>query len=513
MRGVFITTFGVVALCLSGCGQQVRVGSKQFTESVILGEMARLSGTTEAVPVEHRKGMGGTQFLWNGLLWGDIDAYPDYTGTIEQTILADLELPKDEQARYAAIKQALEKSGVKMTPPLGFSNTYAIGMRNEVAAGLGISTISDLRKHPELDLGFSPEFMKRDDGWPGLKQHYQLPHVGGRVRGIDHTLAYEALVQGDIQAMDLYSTDPKIRKYDLRVLTDDREFFPDYSAVFLYRADLAERAPQLVKAMNALAGTIESSEMVDLNARVELDRQQEGVVAGALLGMEVAPTSRILRLWQYTLEHLFLVVTSLTMAICVAIPLGVLAAKRPKLERPIMITAEIIQTVPALAMLVILMLALGRLSDGMEGIKLTRLPTIGPLPAIAALFLYSLLPILRNTHAGISGISGNLRESAEAIGLSPGTQLWQIELPMASRLILAGIKTTAVINVGYATLGGLISAGGYGQPIIEGLYKMDFGVMMEGAVPAAVMAICVKSLFEWGEPLVVPKGLRLKASH
>jgi osmoprotectant transport system permease protein len=129
------------------------------------------------------------------------------------------------------------------------------------------------------------------------------------------------------------------------------------------------------------------------------------------------------------------------------------------------------------------------------------------------LFLYSLLPILRNTHAGITGIPGNLRESAEAIGLSPQAQLWQIELPMAARLILAGIKTTAVINVGYATLGGLISAGGYGQPIIQGLYKMDFTLMMEGAIPAALMAVLVKSLFEWAEPLVVPQGLRLKASH
>ncbi len=513
---VLIASWALLALMTSGCGHGVRIGSKQFTESVILSEIARLKGMTADVPVEHRRGMGGTQFLWNGLLWGDIDAYPDYTGTIEQTILTDVSLPDDEQQRFAAIKAALAERGVQMTRPLGFVNRYEIGMRDDVAEKLGIRSISDLRQHADLKFGFSPEFMNRSDGWDKLKVYYRLPHAGANVRGIDHTLAYEALMQGEmgnIQAMDLYSTDPKIRKYKLRVLVDDEGFFPDYSAVFLYRTDLGRRAPQLVAAMEGMAGAIDQATMVDLNATVELDQQQESVVAGSLLGMQVAPTSMLRRLWRLTLEHLFLVVTSLTMAICVAIPLGVIAAKRPRFERPIMITAEIIQTIPALALLVMLMLALGEFGDWMQMLKLPRLPTIGPIPAIAALFLYSLLPILRNTHAGITGISANLRESAEAIGLSPWAQLWQIELPMASRLILAGIKTTAVINVGYATLGGLISAGGYGQPIIEGLYKLDFGLMMEGAVPAAVMAIGVKSLFEYGERFVVPQGLRLKPSH
>ena len=506
----------LILLALPACGRDVRVGSKAFTESVILSEMVRLKGSTEATPVLHRKGLGGTQFLWQGLVWGDIDAYPDYTGTIEQTILTDVTFPADPEARFAAMRSALAEYDVEITAPLGFYNTYAIGMREEVAEELGIESISDLANHPDLAFGFSPEFMKRDDGWPGVKRHYQLPQGGSQVRDIDHTLAYEALTQGErgeIQAMDLYSTDPKIQKYNLRVLADDRQFFPDYSAVFLYRKDLEPRAPQLVQAINDLAGEIDQSEMIELNALVELDRREEAAAAATLLGVDAPSSSLVRRLIRYTIEHLFLVVTSLAMAICVAIPLGIVAAKRPRFEKPIMVTAEIIQTIPALALLVVLMLALGRLGDVLQALHLERLPTIGPLPAIVALFMYSLLPILRNTHAGITGIPSNLRESAEAIGLSPWAQLKQIELPMASRLILAGIKTTAVINVGYATLGGLISAGGYGQPIIQGLYKLDFGVMMEGALPAAIMAVLVKSLFEWSELIVVPKGLRLKPAH
>jgi osmoprotectant transport system permease protein len=219
------------------------------------------------------------------------------------------------------------------------------------------------------------------------------------------------------------------------------------------------------------------------------------------------------RLWRATLEHLYLVVVSLTAAIVVAVPLGVIAAKRRRSEQLILITAEVIQTIPGLALLVMLMYPIGELGNLMESVGLPRLRTIGPAPAIVALFLYSLLPILRNTHAGITGIPGNLREAAEAIGLSPWAQLWQVELPMASRLILAGIKTTAVINVGYATLGGLIGAGGYGQLIMEGLRKLDFGIMMEGAIPSALMALAVKSLFEVGERFVVPRGLRLKGAH
>ncbi|MCA9270423.1 MAG: ABC transporter permease, partial [Planctomycetales bacterium] len=200
-------------------------------------------------------------------------------------------------------------------------------------------------------------------------------------------------------------------------------------------------------------------------------------------------------------------------AIVVAIPLGVIAAKRPHAERLILTTAEVIQTIPSLALLVMLMYPIAELGDGLERVGLPRISTLGPAPAIIALFLYSLLPIIRNTHAGITGIPGNLREAAEAIGLSSWAQLWQIELPMASRLIYAGVKTTTVINVGYATLGGLIGAGGYGQAIMEGLRKLDFGVMMEGAVPSAVMALVVKGLFELSERYVVPRGLTLRESR
>jgi osmoprotectant transport system permease protein len=136
---------------------------------------------------------------------------------------------------------------------------------------------------------------------------------------------------------------------------------------------------------------------------------------------------------------------------------------------------------------------------------------LGYPQAVVALFLYSLLPIVRNTYTGLRGISPQLQESAVALGLPPLVRLCRIELPLASRTILAGVKTAAVINVGFATLGGFIGAGGYGEPIFTGIRLNDYGVILEGAVPAAVLALLVQGLFELVDRMVVPKGLRLKA--
>jgi len=200
------------------------------------------------------------------------------------------------------------------------------------------------------------------------------------------------------------------------------------------------------------------------------------------------------RLRQHTEEHLSLVLVSLAAAVVISIPLGILAAKRRRLGQIILAVTGTIQTIPSLALLVFMIPVLG----------------IGPRPAIAALFLYSLLPIVRNTYAGLTGIAADVRESAEALGLPSVARLRLIELPLASPTILAGIKTSAVINVGTATLGALIGAGGYGQPILTGIRLANVGLILEGAVPAALMALGAQAAFELLEPALVPRGLRLR---
>ncbi|RUL66514.1 ABC transporter permease subunit [Dyella dinghuensis] len=469
----------------------VRIGSKAFTESVILGEVARLAARQAGVAAEHKRELGGTSILWSALQHGDIDAYPEYTGTITHELLKNLAPDAD----IPTLRAALKPLGIGITDSLGFNDTYAIGMREDRAAQLGISRISDLLPHPDLRLGLSNEFMDRSDGWPGLRQRYGLPQT--QVRGLDHALSYRALASNAVDAIDLYSTDAEIPYYHLRTLDDDRHYFPHYDAIFLYRLSLEQSSPEFVKALQALSGRIGEDAMRQMNAMVKLHGEKETVVAAAFLGVQ--PDSDGASFWsrllQRTVEHLRLVLVSLIAAVLLAVPLGVFAARSRRLGQIVMALTGVLQTIPSLAMFVFMIPLFG----------------IGTWPAVAALFLYSLLPIVRNTYTGLVGIPPDLRESAAALGLPRGVRLRRVELPMALRSILAGVKTAAVINVGTATLGALIGAGGYGQPIVTGIRLDDIGLILEGAIPAALMALAVQGLFEGIEHWLTPRGMRLEA--
>jgi len=473
-------------------GPAVTVASKKFTESVVLGELLLHAARAAGAEATHRRELGGTRIVWNALLRGDVDAYCEYTGTLREEILAGEEVAPG----YEALARALASQGVVLGPALGFENTYAIGMRRDVADSLGVRTISDLRAHPDLALAFTNEFLDRGDGWPSLRDAYALPHAN--VRGVDHDLAYRGLEAGSVQAIDLYSTDAEIRYYDLRVLEDDRRHFPEYAAVLLWRDDLPARAPAVVAAFADLAGRVPATAMVAMNARAKLDRVSESEVAADHLrdatGVAATATTETAarRFAKNLADHLRLVVVSLTAAILVSLPLGVLAAKRERTGQAVLAVTGILQTIPSLALLVLMIPLLG----------------IGARPAIVALFLYSLLPIVRNTSAGLKAIPSGVIESARALALPPAARLFRVELPIASPAILAGIKTAAVINVGTATLGALIGAGGFGQPILTGIRLDDPALILEGAVPAAGLALAVQTGFEAAERWLVPAGLR-----
>lgn len=471
----------------------VQIGSKKFTEGVILGEIAAQLLEAHGVGAEHRRELGGSRVLWSALLSGEIDIYPEYTGTLTQEILADAapQSPHDLAARLASL-------GIGMTTSLGFDDSYVLGMRSTQAQELGIRRISDLRRFPDLRLGLSNEFLERADGWPSLRAFYSLPHA--RVQGLDHDISYRAIADGKLDVIDLYSTDAEIRQFNLLTLVDDQEFFPRYDAVLLYRLGLPQRFPEVVKVLEQLQGRISMQRMIGMNAAARIDRLPEAEVAAAFLDQEfglqvnVSAISRGERLWRTSADHLLLVALSLGAAIAVAVPLGVVAARRDEWARVIIGVASAIQTIPALALLVFLIPLLG----------------IGFAPAVAALFLYSLLPIVRNTYSGLHDISAPIRESAVVLGLPSMARLRRIELPLALRTILAGIKTAAVINVGTATLGALIGAGGYGQPILSGIRRDDFGLILEGAVPAALLALAVQGLFDLLERRAIPRGLRFR---
>jgi osmoprotectant transport system permease protein len=473
----------LLLLPLAGCSRPadrpVVVGAKKFTESVLLAEMGTQLARDAGTPAR-RDDLGGTPALWLALTSGDVDAYPEYTGTITREIL------KADPPDLAA---ALAPFGVKVSKPFGFRNNYAMGMRKDVAAARGVTRTSDLKDHPDLRCGFIPEFLDRPDGWPGVKRHYGLPQAN--VQGMNHTLAYRALVEGAIDLTEVYTTDGEIAQYDLLVLPDDKQFFPAYEAVWLYRADLEQRYPAVVASLRRLEGRIDEPRMQRMNAAVQADKRAEGAVAAEFVREELrvaAVTSDGTlagRVLVTTWEHLLLVVPSLAAAVLVAVPLGVLAARRPLAGQVVLAVCGLLQTVPSLALLLFMIPVMMWLVG--QG--------TGAPPAVAALFLYSLLPVVRNTHAGLTGIPGSLRESAAAIGLPPLAALWRVELPLAAPTILAGVRTAAVINVGTATLGGFIGAGGYGRPILRGIDKFDVPLMLEGAIPAAVLALAIEGLF------------------
>src|SRR5215467_3175536 len=248
-----------VFLVDSSSGADVVIGSKKFTESYVLGEIAKRTLTDAGIPTEHRQGMGGTIILWEALRSGQIDAYPEYTGTIATEILKS-----DPNMSVDQVRDSLGKLGVGMTTPLGFNNTYALVMRRSEAQRLGIRTINDLQKHPELKFGLTHEFLERQDGWQPLRQRYDLPQQN--IVGIDHALGYSALASGSLDVKDAYSTDAKIEQNDLVVLEDDLQFFPKYEAVFLFRSSMR---PDAIAPLRRVEGTLDENRMNRLNAEAE----------------------------------------------------------------------------------------------------------------------------------------------------------------------------------------------------------------------------------------------------
>ena len=462
--------------------EALRVGSKRFTESYILGELiVRTAG--EGV---HRQGLGNTGIVFAALKAGEIDVYPEYTGTIAKEIL---KLPG--QPSLDELNRGLAPMGLAASVPLGFNNGYALAMRSARAEALAIRSLSDLAKHPELKYGLSQEFLGRADGWPGVARAYGLP--AGAPQGLDHGLAYEALAAGRIDVMDVYTTDAKIERYGLRVLEDDRRVFPRYDAVLLHRQDLPKRHPEAWARLRRLEGRVDERAMIRMNAAAELEGRS---FAEAAALFDSAPPRgagaerRFLRILfgedflRLTGQHLLLVLASLAASVAAGVPLGVLAHKVRAAGQLVLGVVGIVQTIPSLALLAFLIAALGE---------------IGTVPALIALSLYALLPIVRNTHAGLEAIGRGMRQAALALGLSRRDRLLRIELPLALPSILAGIKTSAVINVGTATIAAFVGAGGYGERIVSGLALNDSMTMLAGAIPAAALALLVQGLFELGE--------------
>src|SRR5262249_50821736 len=492
----FLLIFSCVPAFLinsSFAAESVVIGSKKFTESYVLGEVAKRTLTDAGIPAEHRQGMGGTIILWEALKGGQNDDYTEYTGTIATEILKT-----DSNVSPDQIRSSLEKLGVGLTAPVGLNNQCALVMRRSEAQRLGIRTLSDLQRYPELKFGLTHEFLEREDGWRPLRERYGLPQQN--VIGIDHALGYSALANRSIDVKDAYSADARIEESALVVRDHELHFLTKHEAVLLCRPSTRADA---IAALRCLEGRLDETRMIRLNAEAERTKNYAKAADLYFNGRDGAARrpyqnfgdsfSRKLARW--TLRHLQLAGFSLLLSIIVGIPLGIVASRGGAVGHVILGFAGVVQTIPSLALLALLV----------------PLPFFGISirTAIAALFLYGLLPIVRNTATGLQDIPRTLRESAVALGLGPIARLWEIYLPMASRSILSGIKTSAVINIGTATLAALIGAGGLGEPIISGLNLNDHVTILEGAIPAAVLALLVQWFFDLLDRVLIPKGLRL----
>lgn len=462
----------------------LRVGSKRFTESYILAHI--LAQSAAPVPTEVREGLGNTAIVYEALRSGSIDLYPEYAGTVSLEILKS---PKP--LSLEEMNRQLAPLGLGAAIPLGFNDGYALALRADDAKKLGIRTIADLAKHPELKLGLSNEFIGRADGWPGLAKAYALPQ---KPTGLDHGIAYDAIAAKQIDVMDIYTTDAKIEHLGLAILDDDKRYFPRYDALVLYRLDVPKKFPQAWAALKKLEGRIDEHAMIAMNAKAELQGQKFGAIAREFLAGNAASApkqraSLIDRTFgddfaRLTVQHLSLVLASVLAACAVGIPLGVLAFPHPRMRAAMLALAGLLQTVPSIALLAILIGLLG---------------VIGVVPALIALTLYSLLPVMRNCVTGLGEVPQGLRDAATALGMTKPQRMRAIELPIAAPTILAGIRIATSIAIGTATIAAFVGAGGYGERIVTGLALNDSQLLLAGAIPAAGLALISELVFELAE--------------
>ncbi len=496
----------------------VVVASKPFGESYLLCELFAQLLESRGIAVERRPGLGATEIAFSALRTNAIDVYPEYTGTGLVAVLHDSltdSLSADPRRVFSHVARRFKDAyGVQWLPPLGFQNTYAIAVTRETALRFQLRTLSDLaRESAKLTAGFTADFIGRPDGLAGLRRAYGLSPKA--VRPLAPAVKYQALAAAAVDVVDGYSTDGLLARYDLVTLADDRHFFPPYEAAALVGPRLARARPDAVAALTLLSGRLDEATMRALNRRVEVDGESVQAVAASelralgLVGSGSVATasgpsrgskeSFIEYLWAQratllalTVRHLALVLGALLAAIVVAIPLGLALERSRPLAEPTIRAFGVIQTVPSIALLAFMIPFLG----------------VGVAPALVALWLYAIFPIVRGTFNGVRDADPDAVEAAEALGMTPRQRLLQVRLPLAAPVIMAGVRTAAVITVGTATLAAFIGAGGLGEPIVAGLALADSRMVLSGALPAAVLALLVDGALAVAERFVAPAHRR-----
>lgn len=498
---IIIAAFFIILSCHSAFAESIKIGSKRFPESQLLAEMISvLIEENTDLQVERKFGLGSTSICFAALNSGQIDLYPEYTGTGLTTILKEDMKSNDPEKVYQQVYNGFkEKYHLIWLKPIGFNNTYALAISKK----FNVKKISDLKDYKDkLSVAFSHEFINRDDGYQGLVKYYGFSF--DNMVGMEHGLVYKSIENGKVDLTDAYSTDGNLIKYGLVLLEDDKKFFPPYFAAPVIREETLNKYHQLEKAINLLAGQINDQEIIKLNYQVEVKGDSYEKVAKQFLlskklvkSTEKSESKKEIPILKLLTQHIILTLTATLMSIIVGLPLGLFISKYKGLASPVLSVTGVIQTIPSLAILGFMIPILG----------------IGKPPAIAALFLYGLLPIVRNTYTGITSVDPSLKEAGKGMGMTPLQIMFMLELPLSTRIIMAGIRTATVINIGTATLAAFIGAGGLGELIVTGLSLNDNNLILWGAVPAAILALVVDFILAGLENLIEPKGLKIKSNR
>ncbi len=504
--------------------KKITIGSKEFTEQLILGNMMKVLLEDNGFKVDDRIGLSGTMINHRALINDEIDVYMEYTGTAYIVILEKKEVVHDPQEVYEIVKKEYkEKWNLVWLDRARFDNTNALLMKKERAVELGIKTISDLasivKTDPnQLSFATNAEFFSRPDGLREMEKHYNFRFPDNNIKKMGIGITYLALNEDSVDVALGFSTDGNIRKFDLMILEDDKKFFPIYNPAPVIRSEVIEMYPTVENILNQIGPRLTTTEMIEMNYGVDIDGENPERVARqwledeGLLGVSglhqqpksrsaiESPSSFVLSFQDQArllavkiVEHIKVSFISVGIAVGTGLGLGIAITlfRNKAFSNGVINIAIIIVTIPSVAMFGFMVPIFG----------------IGITPSIIALVLYAQLPILRNTYTGLTTIRSEILDAAEGIGLSKLEMLFKIRFPIAFPVIMAGIRTSIVFTIGLATIAALIGAGGLGDLIFQGIQQSNTQLILVGTIPVALLAVFTDIGLKKVEDRLTPRGM------
>ncbi len=437
----------------------IMVGSKPNTESKIIAEMIALAlETTGEAQVERKFGLGETPIILEHLKAGKIDIYPEYSGNI-----GDLLISASWDKTLGKIRGALAGHKIVTSGTLGFNRTSTLAVKKDNTRFKDINTISDLKKLSGFKGGFTYKFLRSGRGLFPLMKDYGITQK--KVRKMSKKRMIETINSGEVEIIEMASTDPALLKYNLKTLKDDRGFLPKYLAFMLTKKDFPTKYPASWKILHdVLVGRITEADMARMNAQVELEGKSYSAIAAGFLKKAGVNTNFSMwkQIYPKLLTHIQLVIIPLLLSTIFGVFLVVMAAKNKVFEKLVTLMNRFYKPIPFLVFLCILIPFLGT----------------GKTPVYMTLFIFGIFPIVKYSFPN-----------------------WSIHN------ILSGVKNTAFINVGMATIAAYVGAGGLGDLIISGLSGNDKNMILMGVIPAIILGVLIHLLIELSDKYMSPKKM------